>query len=300
MEPLYTATTDRFKLEIIPDDDGYASNPRDNDNAGTMITWERQYGSPDPNDWERRDESGFLAFRMDWLPTTATECPSCGNDGTVEWKERYYEKMSWDPDLAPESAPLEDELDVAGGGGFINCTWCGHEWLPGPGMGAGGVCLTLSRNGYDGGISVSGNLLDWTPEDREPDGVIFCTAETVAKEWGAFEGKTPGMYQGMPTLKWVETVYLPCEVSEYSTWAVGNVYGYVLSERQHVHLTVTNRDTGDTLTDIDEDRWEQIDSCWGFISEDPEKDVPDWGGISYYMDEAEFKDLIGALRLGGR
>ena len=70
----------------------------------------------------------------------------------------------------------------------------------------------------------------------------------------------------------------------------------MLSKAREVHVTVTDNATGDTLTDEDEARWDEVDSCWGFITADPEKDVPAWGDIRGWLDtDAEFQSLVDEL-----
>jgi hypothetical protein len=57
-------------------------------------------------------------------------------------------------------------------------------------------------------------------------------------------------------------VALTVEMDEYSTWAVGDCYGYVIERAE----------TGDSdplAVDIsDHNGWEHVDSCWGLIGED--------------------------------
>jgi hypothetical protein len=54
-------------------------------------------------------------------------------------------------------------------------------------------------------------------------------------------------------------IALSVDVDEFSTWAVGEVYGYVIERVKH--------DESDPLgVDIsDHAGWEHVDSCWGFI-----------------------------------
>ena len=166
--------------------------------------------------------------------------------------------------------------------------------MPGPGIGKDGVCLTLSRNGYDGSISVYGPLSDWTEDDRTPDGVIFATAELIEKYMGYADEDYPRIFDGK-TREQVVTEQLKSEVHEYSNWAVGNVWGYVLYEAKKEHITVTDLTTGDTTEDKDRIRWEEVDACWGFITDNPEKDVPEWGQIVGYTGEEIRKELVERL-----
>lgn len=279
----YTAKTEKFKLDIFQDDDGGSSNPRDYDGHFVMVTWEDRYGSPDANDWD-----SFASFRKDWMPKLSTRCPNCGNDGTLESMERYYANAGWKPQTIERHRIERD-------GTYRTCTWCGEEWEKGPGEGKDGFCLTIERSGYDGSISVAGNLDEWSEGDRDPDGVVFATADKIQEYMGYTEAQYRKHFDGKGKAE-VVLSQLRGEVEEYSNWAVGNVYGYVLSKAQQVHVTVKDNTTGDTLTDEDEDRWEELDSCWGFITSDPDKDVPAWGDIAGWLDTpAEFEALKSEL-----
>lgn len=54
-------------------------------------------------------------------------------------------------------------------------------------------------------------------------------------------------------------IALSVDVTEYSEWAIGECYGYVIERAEH--------DESDPIgVDIsDHEGWEQVESCWGFI-----------------------------------
>lgn len=55
------------------------------------------------------------------------------------------------------------------------------------------------------------------------------------------------------------------DLDQYTAWARGEVFGYVVERQRHIRHVRVNLDTGDeAVTDCDE--WETVDSCWGYYS----------------------------------
>jgi hypothetical protein len=174
-------TREGYTILIMHDPDGFGCNPRDNDGNAVMITWERDYNSPDSNDygWGKGDDYGAYDF-LAWV------------------KERKAERHSADPGLV-------------------------YAWL--------------DRNGYDGSISIVDIDEDNDRDLRRPDGVIYATYDTI-REWHGVKKLTAEH-------KRKAQEGLRPEVQEYSDWAIGNIYGYVVT------------DDSDTIHD----------DCWGYIGD---------------------------------
>ena len=243
MEAVASAQNKYFKLEVFSDED--CGSPREYDNLGTFITWDRGYRSPDAND----TFSEPATFMHEWLPSTADKCPSCGNDGitsmTTGWHDRPIGTVS--------PITISDSFDD-----IYECGWCGDSWAISDGMGAGGVCLPVFKYEHGGVAYSTGSFSD--PWDSGQVGFIYTTAEDIART-GPVDGDVEFMakYHAGKTLVEVVTSILQAEVEEYSKWANGECFGYVLSEW-------TGNYDG-------EDRYEEIDTCWGFIG----GDVANWG-----------------------
>jgi hypothetical protein len=200
---VHEETREGYTILIMHDPDGQGCNPRDNDGNAVMITWEREYNSPDDNwgGWGR-DNYGAYDF-LEWV------------------KERKAERHSADPGLV-------------------------YAWL--------------DRNGYDGSISIVDIDEDNDRDLRRPNGVIYATYDTI-REWHGVKKLTAKH-------KRTAQEGLRPEVQEYSDWAIGNIYGYVVTD------------------DSDADH----DSCWGFIGDYDE----DYSALS------EARSAVDALIANGK
>jgi hypothetical protein len=180
-EAVHEEEREGYTILIVPEPDGQGCNPRDNDGNATMITWERDYNSPDSNDygWGEGDDHGAYDF-LEWV------------------KERKAERHSKDPGLV-------------------------YAWL--------------DRNGYDGSISILHVDEDNDRDLRRADGVIYATYDTI-REWCGV-GKLTAEH------KRKAQEGLRPEVEEYSDWAIGNIYGYVVTD----------------------DSGKIYDDCWGYIGD---------------------------------
>src|ERR1035437_10207344 len=245
MEAVASAQNKYFKLEVFSDED--CGSPREYDNLGTFITWDRGYRSPDANDYNEPTD-----FMREWLPSTADKCPDCGNDGVTPMTLSDHEPWS-----AGTISPIVADPSF-GVPAIYECSWCGHGWGPSDGRGAGGVFLPFFKYEHGGVAYSTGEFAD--PWDSGQVGFIYTTAEDIART-GPVDGDVEWMakhHEGK-TLIEVVTSILQAEVEEYSKWANGECFGYVLSEW-------TGNYDG-------EDRYEEIDTCWGFIG----GDVANWG-----------------------
>jgi len=81
-------------------------------------------------------------------------------------------------------------------------------------------------------------------------GFIYISYEDIQKEWGAISKENLEKARKL----------LESEVKEYNLYLTGEVYGYKLEESKKC----------DCCSNIE---WEEIDSCWGFFSDNIEKDL---------------------------
>lgn len=58
------------------------------------------------------------------------------------------------------------------------------------------------------------------------------------------------------------SIALDTDVDEYSTWAVGECYGYVIERAEHDDSDPLGLDISDHAD------WEHVDSCWGMIGDE--------------------------------
>lgn len=198
----YSPHTEQYKgytISIVNDDD--ASNPRDDryrDNAATLITWERDYGSPDSNPFGQHDHD----YEYD------------EDDGKGGWRHS-----------------IED-------GSFMAFRWQRRRERHSKDDGL--IVLALERE-YDGSIRAT----DYDPDAFSgeyrgrwrPCGVAYMTIEQAREEYGT---RTPAA-----ELRRRAEQLIRAEVAEYSDWAIGNVWGYVIGDAKRDH----------------------IESCWGFIGD---------------------------------
>jgi hypothetical protein len=204
MEPVASAQNKYFKLEIHQDDDN--ESPREYDNLGTFITWDRGYNSPDTNDYRTPDD--FLE--------------------------------AW------------------------------HDW-------PGGVLLPVFKFEHGG---VAYRTTDFGDKwDSGQVGFIFASAEDIAKNWGEKVTDSEWFAQhygaGSSSTDAVLGI-LVAEVEEYSMWANGESYGYILSEWKGNH--------------DGEDEYEEIESCWGFLGS-----VGLWASSISEADDPHVAELIAQV-----
>lgn len=116
--------------------------------------------------------------------------------------------------------------------------------------------LPIGRDGYDGRVSPG---LETDQMDRERYGVIFDTPALRREGWG--EEEPPR-----------ETIVanLAAEINDYGTWAAGEMTGYVV-ERMTVERDDDRCDGRCTYgcgTEDNDGEWEEVESCWGYYSDD--------------------------------
>lgn len=104
--------------------------------------------------------------------------------------------------------------------------------------------LFVMREPYSGGMATC-------ESDDRPDGVIYCTHETVVKEWGGKSAKI-----ATAKARALARKYMEAEIEEYSAYATGECYGYVVQR-----------------ADLDEDgdetfNGDELNSCWGFYGDE--------------------------------
>lgn len=221
---VYVAHTEVYRgytIKIEHEEYSGHLNPRTEiENVGTLVTWESDYGSPDG------DSSGRAAFTAHDFNQEYMNCEQVGD----EW---VY-------------TPSADNLDD---GSFEAYRWQRRKDRKSKDDGL--LILALDRQ-YDGGLRAYTYTDDCYNMGRHPhystlkrygtriDGVAFMTYEDARKEWG--EGRTKRL---TAAAKEKALEYLKATVEEYSHWAKGNIWGFVV---------------GDTLD-------EHKESCWGFFGD---------------------------------
>lgn len=235
--PVETYTHAGLTVEIHYDEDPV--NPRTNfDHVATIV----QLNEPRSGSW------GDVTAEFDGTMT----CPLCDGYGESEtrfelvrgrWFGRIVGAGSWD---AMEGEARDSELSVR----HAPCPRCNGEQTVAATLaeyvvqeyGRGAVWLPIDH--WD----------DWRPAlkvstdrtvtvDQSPDGFIVCDAETAEKEWDTREECEN---------------YLRAEVTEYSQYLQGDVYGYVVKDADGEEFE--NVGTGAGMIPLDV-------SCWGFIGE---------------------------------
>lgn len=119
------------------------------------------------------------------------------------------------------------------------------------------LMLPVSLHEYSGGAYVPNPELD---PDSEQVGFIFAT-EAQIREWHMLNPDKPIS----PFTEGLVLDGLRAEVDEYSEWAQGNVYGFVIETATTTYKVKVN--------DRDEGRIKKVkpgyvvDSCWGFVGD---------------------------------
>ena len=177
----FTSEDGLWRVQVCQDDD--CGSPREDTQLGTLITWDRNYNSPDDNEFSSPD-----SFEAWWSGKDEDE------DGHI---------------LIHHNCPAKSE-------GYIRLPVFKYEHS--------GVAYRTS----DFGDRWDSGQVGWifsTPESIEETGAPI---ESIARQ-------------------------LKNEVEEYSKWANGECYGYVVTHKI---------ETCDKCHDTE---WEDVDSCWGFV-----------------------------------
>jgi hypothetical protein len=285
-------TTKTVKLErtIVIEQDSDPMNPRVGyDNVGIMACWHSRYNL---GDVEQTDSRGVYIDNTDGPYEFRQALENALND--IMWKRRPALKaQNYSADDAevpcprgcsePDSAGMREESECphcSGWGMADNPFWIGdgpadyatalekydeYEHLVSP----DNRLIYLPLNLLDhSGISMSTGRFS-CPWDSGQVGWIFCTGATAVKEWG----KT------RLTKKAVESArrYLEAEVETYDQYLTGQVYGFTIYE----HVEGYSPEDG-----------EQIDSCWGFFSDDYGSDWKEMGMVNHWPDDWETYRIV--------
>jgi hypothetical protein len=284
-------TTKTVKLErtIVIEQDSDPMNPRVGyDNVGIMACWHNRHNL---GDVELCDGKGVYIDNTDGPYEFRQALETALND--IMWKRRPALKGNYTADDAevpcprgcsePDSAAMYEESEChhcSGWGTAENPFWIGagpadyaaalekydeYEHL----VSSDNRLIYLPLNLFDhSGITMSTGSFS-CPWDSGQVGWIFCTGATAIKEWG----KT------RLTKKAVESArrYLEAEVETYDQYLTGQIYGFTIYE--HVE--------GYSLED-----GEQIDSCWGFFSDDCGSDWEDMGMVDHWPEDWETHRIV--------
>lgn len=109
------------------------------------------------------------------------------------------------------------------------------------------------------------------PWDSGQSGFVYMTREDAVAGWG----------EKLLTAEVRKKALAACEgfVKEFAIYLEEGMWGYVAEELAKRHVKVTSLDKTETLSEYDEETWEQVDSCWGFAG-------CDWktNGMAGYID----------------
>lgn len=213
------------RVRIIADRD--PENPRDWCNAGRMICWHGRYHLGDEHNYDCDNYRFELACEAD--ASLEDEVIRLENDVYNALHDRYVrDNEDWDCDDAHEYAYGAVSRKVAK---LIDKALERVVMLP----------LYL----YDhSGITMSTGPFS-CPWDSGCVGVIVCDAEALEREFAGDRDKAEAC--------------LRAEVEVYDQYLTGDVYGFIVEERD---------DDGCECCDREFD-WEHVDSCWGFFGSDP-------------------------------
>lgn len=144
---------------------------------------------------------------------------------------------------------------------YIGCTDRAHELVDNQiasliesAVRSGYVILPLYLYDHSGITMSTGQFA--CPWDSGQVGYIICDNETIEREWGGDLDLAEKCLRG--------------EVSVYDDYITGNVYGFIVEERE----------TCDVNGECDD--WEEVDSCWGFYGRDPRTN-----GMHGYLSEEQ-------------
>jgi hypothetical protein len=172
-----TSEDGKWRVRFMQDYD--CSSPREMTQLGTMLTWTRNYNSPDDNPF--REPQDFI----DWW------------NGEGDFADSGETPPRLDPRYVRLNVYMLDHSGIS-----FRTTDFGDRW------------------------------------DSGQVGWIFTTPEKIEET-------------GAPEDSWKEQ--LKNEVEEYSKWANGECYGYMMEKLV------------ETCDKCHSTQWEHVDSCWGFI-----------------------------------
>lgn len=134
-------------------------------------------------------------------------------------------------------------------------------------------------------ISTSGFSCPW---DSGQVGVIVCTLKKAIENWSmdpdsTWKSELPDWPDHSKTITLAQATerVLQGEVKTYDMDLTGQVYGYIIEQRE----VTTSPVTGARLTGS----WEHVDSCWGFYGRDVEE-----SGMIEHMPDEECEALLRA------
>lgn len=229
-----------YRIVIENDDNSYHLNPRTNhDNAATLVTWEREYGSPD-GDSRGKPEFATHDFDPEYMHLKYDDGIVAGHTFSPTERRSYT------------YTPSEDNLDD---GSFEAYRWRRRRERKSKDDGL--IIVALDRT-YDGGFRTfaytddcanavtNRNYSSTKPHAVRIDGVAYMTYETARKEFGEGRAKRLTKRAREHALRCIEA-----EVEEYSDWATGNVWDCLIYDR-HGELVES---CGGYIGDPDEDDW---------------------------------------------
>ena len=221
------------RVRILVDDD--PPNPRQEwDNATRMVCWHRRYNLGDeqpsetPHEWRQ-------SMAIEMCPRLEHIIDYWDNDGFDQLLKKYK-------DYATTRSVIDEHINE-----LIDAVWMKH-------------CVALPLYLYDHG-DVTMNTTGFTcPWDSGQVGYIYCTLETMRKEFNlstTITWATTVPWGGKQTsLREIAELWCASDVKVYDSYLRGDVYGFIVEECL-------------SCSECGNENWEVIDSCWGFFGQDP-------------------------------
>jgi hypothetical protein len=231
------------RVRIVADSD--YENPRTawDCHAGRMICWHNRYNLGDDHDY--RDPSNF----QEELACEANDDLEEELDRLDDVREALFVRADengcddYDSRAAYANRFVRPRVDK-----LIDAALEGYVILPLYLMDHSGISMSVGSFGC--------------PWDSGQVGWIICDKETIEKE---FKGDRD-----------LAEKCLLAEVMTYDDYLTGNVYGFIVEER----------DFDEERDEDDDEDWEQTDSCWGFYGSDVREN-----GMAGHLESEELIEL---------
>jgi hypothetical protein len=235
------------RVRIIADHDPI--NPREWEcNAGRMICWHDRYNLGDDHNY---------ADPAEFMEELACEADDDLMEELYRLKEDVWNRLY---DRAVD-AGRDDPFNYA-----ERLISARIEKLVDNAVRDGYVILPLFLYDHSGiTMSVGGFSCPW---DSGQVGWIVCDKETIEKEWNGDRD--------------LAEKCLIAEVATYDDYLTGNVYGFIVEEREEV----------EGVDWCDDEGWEDVDSCWGFYGYDVRKN-----GMADHLESEELVELAACAEV---
>jgi hypothetical protein len=264
------------RVRIVHDDS--PESPREWDNMGKMACWHRRYNLGD----EQPDTD-----QEQWLRDLAIEKNPRLGEIIESWENESWEWLRDLRESRGQDSSWEAMNEILGGhvASLVDAVMVpNYVVLPVYIYDHSGI--TLNTTGFS--CPWDSGQVGWIVCDLDKARECFMLGKTVPTDDNPYNfvpdetttWDTPIKYprQDDPsqleevTLREATKRNLRIEVETYSQYIQGDIYGFIVEERES-----------------EDDEWEEKDSCWGFYGSDPRKN-----GMDGHLDEEEVELAAGA------